>query len=488
MNKRIIAVIAIIFTILFSVTLTLYENQGFNKRYIEHEHKKIQYPNYDYSGIDYNTYKSQDITLENINSHLPILSFNTFGQSLHGAAKSDNELILSELRVYEDGNYQNLTYQTGANIRWRGNSSRRFDKKNIKIELVDDDLLEADYPLLGLSSDHDYALHGPYMDKSLIRNYLGYNLTGQIMDYSPNVRYCEVFINNQYQGLYLLVESVKLSEDKVNISPIDKHSKSNTTSYIFEKEDAYDFKKNRVYLDTFVSYTKKMDNIVRYRIEYPNKELLAQERYDYINKDVNDFERKLYSIGFNDDLNGYATELDIDAFVDYFVINEFFINYDAGNLSTYIYKDKRGKYNIVFWDMNNIFDNYLKGFLEKQDFIMKDKPWFEMLLKDKEFTNKAIKRYKILRQTVLSEEYLYQFIDDTVDYLGPAIERNFVRWGNSFSDEKNLFHDEARNTHSYEETIAQLKNAIHVRGEFLDQNIESLRQFSQDAKVKSLKS
>jgi hypothetical protein len=47
----------------------------------------------------------------------------------------------------------------------------------------------------------------------LIRNYLFYNLAGEMMDYAPNVRYCEVVLNGEYRGLYLMIESITNGED-----------------------------------------------------------------------------------------------------------------------------------------------------------------------------------------------------------------------------------------------------------------------------------
>ena len=48
----------------------------------------------------------------------------------------------------------------------------------------------------------------------------------------------------------------------------------------------------------------------------------------------------------------------MDNWVDYFIINEFAMNYDAGNLSTYIYKELGGKLQLAVWDFNNGFDNF----------------------------------------------------------------------------------------------------------------------------------
>ena len=51
----------------------------------------------------------------------------------------------------------------------------------------------------------------------------------------------------------------------------------------------------------------------------------------------------------------------MDSFVDYFILNEFTQNYDAGYLSTYLYKDIGGKYRMVIWDFNSACNNYQRN-------------------------------------------------------------------------------------------------------------------------------
>ena len=67
--------------------------------------------------------------------------------------------------------------------------------------------------MLGMDAFDEWALHGPYLDKTLIRNYMWYNLAGEIMDYAPNVRFCEVLLNGVYQGLYVMTETVSSGAD-----------------------------------------------------------------------------------------------------------------------------------------------------------------------------------------------------------------------------------------------------------------------------------
>ena len=107
-----------------------------------------------------------------------------------------------------------------------------------------------------------------------------------------------------------------------------------------------------------------------------------------------------------------------------------------------------------------------------------------MLTKDEDFTDRLIERYRQLRKTCLSEEYLLNYIDEVIDYLGPAIDRNYEKWGYAYGEGSTLLQPAERNLHSYEEAIVQLKDFILARGRWMDENIEALKQYSADSKVK----
>ena len=189
--------------------------------------------------------------------------------------------------------------------------------------------------------------------------------------------------------------------------------------------------------------------------------------------------------------NGYENYIDVDSWVDYYIIQEFIANNDMCSRSTYFYKDKGGKIKMgPVWDFNNICDNYIGAEFNTQGFHFADnKIWYTMLLKDEKFVNKVQERYKELRKTYLSEEYLMNYIDESIEYLGDAINRNFDVWGYTFERENQnskieyLFPIE-RNPQNYDEAIEQYKTFLIERGRWLDENIDSLEQYSHYSKNK----
>ena len=139
---------------------------------------------------------------------------------------------------------------------------------------------------------------------------------------------------------------------------------------------------------------------------------------------------------------------------------------------------------MCIWDFNSACDGYQESFMPADDFQMQNCLWYLMLVKDEDFVDRIITRYNQLRETVLSEEYLYSYIDGVVEYLGDAIDRNYEKWGYSFGEEYDMLKPTERNPRSYEEAIDQIKYFLHTRGTWMDEEIETLRQYPAESKVK----
>ena len=137
---------------------------------------------------------------------------------------------------------------------------------------------------------------------------------------------------------------------------------------------------------------------------------------------------------------------------------------------------------MVIWDFNSACNNYTHPVNLPNHFEMQQNIWYFMLTKDEEFTDRIIRRYRQLRKTYLSEQYLDDYIDNVLAYLGPAIERNFEVWGYTF--DKDMIDPPERNPQNFEEAIAQLKDYIHERGEWMDKYIVILSQYSHESKNK----
>lgn len=432
-------------------------------------------------------------------SHLPLVLIDTGGEAIPGvpiqsggSGREDDAftttadgstLLRASVSVVDHAEGNNHptdtpTLQSVIDIRVRGNSSRYFDKHSYLVKtLTDDGAASRDVAMLGMDAFDEWALHGPYLDKTLIRNYMWYNLAGEIMDYAPNVRFCEVLLNGVYQGLYVMTETVSSGADaRLKLTEPSKDTVQTSYALRLDRGSGNEVKN----IETFSQYALR--NLQDIDIVYPGTKWLTPERAAWIAQDFSDFEKTLYSYDYDTEPYAWWEQADMSSFVDYFILNEFICNYDAGWLSTYIYRDVRGKYKMCIWDFNSACDNYSHPVAEPQHFELQYNVWYYMLSKDEKFINAVIDRYRELRQGILSDEYLCAYIDDVTAWLGDAVERNFSVWG--YTLEKDMLSPAWRNPHSHAAAVAQMKRFCIERGAWMDENIDILRQYSHESKNK----
>ena len=70
-------------------------------------------------------------------------------------------------------------------------------------------------------------------------------------------------------------------------------------------------------------------------VEYPDKEVITEKGIQNITRQIDCFELALYADVWEEFVK-YRDYIDMQSFVDYFILNEFFLNYDAGYNSTYM--------------------------------------------------------------------------------------------------------------------------------------------------------
>ena len=484
MKYRLAGVAAAVLIVVVAVLLTVLSTGNDQSRY--HQHQMARQPD---AGCDCDG--------SELCTHLPLVIIDTGGQEMPGepirgedgeeigsTLTAEGEKMLSaHISILSDDSHNHHPsddpdLESDIQIRIRGNSSRYFDKKNYLVRLVDEDGDYRSEEVMGMPAHYEWALHGPYLDKSLIRNYMWYNITGEFMDYAPNVRFCEVILDGEYLGLYVMMETITNGEDcRVDVSePVDG---TNKTGYVLRLDQGSSNELKN--LDTFVNYSYRNMRVLD--IQYPRSGQLTPEMVDAIAQEVSDFEKGLYSYDYDTDDYGYYYDLDVQSFVDYFIINEFTTNYDAGWLSTYLYRDIGGKYKMVIWDFNSACDNYSEEFMSPQRFMMQGTRWFLMLTKDEYFVNRVIQRYRELRESYLNEDYLIDYTKQVTEYLGPAIDRNFEVWGYTFEKFTPL-KPKSRNPQSHAEAVEQIQQFIYERGSWMDENIEVLLQYCHESKVK----
>jgi len=426
------------------------------------------------------------IDADSFSSRLPIISIDTHGQTIPGKPPPGTDLtkfkdtrITVDVQVFQNDNALNtLTSPVGidskAEIRVHGHSSRFFDKTNFLVKSKNDDGSWARQELMGMNRGDTWVLHGPFLDKTLIRNYMMYNISDMIMNWAPDARFCEIFIDGKYQGLYVAIEQINISAERINVTRY--RGDAAYTSYIAEANRPNIYDTNAIV--TFTQYTRRYEGAMT--VNYPGSQTLTQPLMDHVEDDFSAFEKAIYSYDYHSARFGYGAHIDVSSFVDYFIINEVTENTDAGLYSTYFYKDVRGDLQLAVWDFNNSVNNYMEGPTRFTQFFIPEQAWFYMISKDPHFIDAVIARYKVLRLSVLSDAFIEDYIESVTDYLGIAIDRNFKVWGHSFEPQNNLLADHEANQYiqSYADAVNMYQTRLINKLQWLDENIESLKYYS----------
>ncbi|MFY9308312.1 MAG: CotH kinase family protein [Bacteroidia bacterium] len=409
-------------------------------------------------------------------SNLPIVVINTNGQAI-----TENEMVV-DMGIIYNGNQRNYVtdswneYNGKTRINIRGNTSKNFEKKSFALELQDGSGEEVSAPLLGMPTESDWFLVASYPDKTLLRNQLTYDLYREMGHYSPRTKNVEVIINNEYQGIYALLERPKRDDDRINISKVtatDNFFPAITGGYIFKidrrDEDGW---------SSLLAGNSPTNSHFYYQFVYPQDTAITPTQKTYIKDFMDSMETTMNSGYFASTTNGYSKYIKTSSFIDYFIISELSKNIDGYRLSTYLYKENisaGGKLNIgPVWDYDLAWHNcnYGNAFdpagweYQLPDTAYPSPTWWSRFMEDQNFKNMLACRWNELRQTLINTSYLNNYIDAAAAVLNEAQNRNFRQWpilGSYIAP-----NPQTQINTSYQGEVDDLKNWIAARIPWLD--------------------
>ena len=373
---------------------------------------------------------------------LPLIVVNTKGKELSKGA----DKIPGEMRIVDNGSNtlsdSSKAEKIDVGIKIRGQTSADFPKKGYSVELHDPTGQDTSLKVLGMPKNADWVFHGPYVDKTLIRNALAHWLYQRTGRYSSRFKFFEFYLNGQYKGVYVLLEKIKRAKARVHIAKLKDEDISGdelTGGYVLSIDKVENNSTSGLDKEGFKS--KDGSPVI---MRSPKKENTTKEQQDYIK----DFFNKIESTCDNGDVNsnGCSDILDIDAAVDYIMHEDVTNNTDAYICSFYMFKDKDSKGGKLQlgapWDFNLGFGAYQRVGGEKSDgwrvpqsakggsgdwFVAK---WVQNLWNNDGFQKKYKERWKELRSGVWHTKNIDHFIDSLKTVLKNAADRNFERWPN----------------------------------------------------------
>ncbi|MDR5778890.1 CotH kinase family protein [Caballeronia sp. LZ065] len=352
---------------------------------------------------------SQDSDPASSVATLPMISIVTDA----GAAIVDKEnYIGANLTITNIDGTQAYAGHTG--IKGRGNSTWNMPKRPYRLKL------DSKSKMLGMPSDKNWVLLADYADKTLLRNRTALELSQRLgMAWTPRIVPVEVTLNGEYEGVYDLVESVRIDKNRVNITQIDDTTTTDPAlgGYLLEINARMD--------EGFCWYTTQG---VPFCLDDPDPSLPTQQAY--IRSYIQSAEDALFSDHALDPATGYEAFIDMDSFINWYLIEELTKNVDTPvGLSVYLYKNANGKLSFgPVWDFDLALgnDDYTDA-TRPEGFWVASATWVARMKQiDPSFETRVRARWQAIKATQI--DTLPSFIDNSAFALDAAQKRNFDRW------------------------------------------------------------
>lgn len=349
--------------------------------------------------------------------------------------------------------------RASAQVRGRGNSTWQYsDKKPYKVTF------DVKQDLFGLGAGRKWVLLANSFDITLLRNQLTFYLADQFgMEYTPKYKWVNVFINDQYKGVYLLTEQVQESDTRVTIN--SSKTGEEDTGYLIEFDglgDTGDF----MYFT--INDVPGVENnwLPQYKgiVKSPDDKECTFAQKEYIGSYVNQVNRAILTKNWS----SIQKLIDVDSFVNGFLVNEIVLNNDMG-WNMFLYKKKGGKlYFGPMWDFDQCCGNSTHGGITYEGWYAgTENLWFTALYSMPQFRTLVKNKFNEMLSVI---EGLDTIIDETIAKYDRDITMNYIVW-DTIGTEIWRSPPELVSLYSYEDHIDYLKTWLDNRIEWLKNNI-----------------
>lgn len=311
-----------------------------------------------------------------------------------------------------------VLYNGKIQIEGRGNTTWGVPKKPYNIDLLDGSLGENPAPILNMPESNEWALLAFWHDRSLMRipiaMYLGQQLAG--IPWTPRLRYVEVWVNDEYRGLYCLSEKVQRGDNRVNLKKLtdvvdDQTEPRISGGYLLEGSSEEKLSEEEKAVDF------KTSSDINFSFKYPKAKNVTTAQRDWIKNYLNEFESILWGNNFKDPTNGYQKYMEIPSFIDWTILHEQSKGPDnLFHASTFVSKERSKKLNMnAPWDFDLSYAN--GGDKDEAGNMVRTHRWFARLAEDPAYFSQYTARFDELRplfyQIPQIFEANYQFLKET---------------------------------------------------------------------------
>ncbi len=341
-------------------------------------------------------------------------------------------------------------YAAPAGIKLRGNSTLGYAKKPYRIKF------DKKQDVFGLGKAKSWVLLANYLDPAGIRNDVAYAFgdrlntvtkeqTGFSM-YVPRMRPVEVYLNGEFKGLYDMGDHIQVdgtriaideSGDELDDNDVQLFPEANVGYYLEIEDSSRVIPEYESEGTEYFTIRNTNDSGTTLYVQFKTPEIPSAEQKTYISnylQTVNDLIRAR-----DESVWDY---IDMDGFIDWYLVNELFKNTDSGFLSSVkMFKDKDGKLSMgPVWD----FD-LGSGAVAYSDI---DDPtgwrtrneercdWYTNLFAMSEFSSAVNERWALLHEKGVFDA-IFSDIENLTSYLDESATEDYALWHDTYVAEVN---------------------------------------------------
>ena len=356
--------------------------------------------------------------------------------------------------------------ESEVEIKIRGNSTSAAPKKPYNIKFPEK------ASLFGMEEGKKWSLLANMFDKTLLRNKLALDFGGRLeLDYVSQSEFCEVWVNGKYAGNYLCCEPVSDGKNRVGVD---------TAAYEFILE-----------ITPFGGWSFVTGAGVPILYDSPEEPTEAQR--GYLDKLLESAEAAMLS----GDPKEYSKYIDVDSFVDLYILMELFKDVDGYWKSLYFYVKDGILYAGPPWDFDLTCGNVSTTYSEENYFnyhnsnghgdksgdsthgLRMDEGWWAILLDTDEFSARVRERYTELQPLIINLYSDNELGRCQIDRLIDENAESFAREYKGGSDDYNAGWDisecysiyAGESKGSYEDNVEFLRGWLERRNDWLIENI-----------------
>ena len=318
-------------------------------------------------------------------------------------------------------------------------SSLQFGKNSYNL------LFNSEKSLLDSPLGKTWSLYTNKEDCTMLHNKTAYDLSEMSsLEYTPRFHHVNLMFNDRYYGTYLLGEDLEVSKGRVDVG-----------------DDGFllSVGSNISGLPISTSFLEHPVSVIA------PKTSQTQQSVDYISNFLSKAEKALFSSNFANMELGWQKYMDIDSFVDWYLINEIAKNTNGAFRKNCMMNLKRGgKLKMgPIWDFGSAFNTSSSY----HGFVVRNCSWYGRLFKDPAFLYRVKERFDYF---YMHKKDVINRISANAEYLKYAILEDNNKW-NTFTSATN---SDNQAWALYQSTVFSMEKWLNSRMDWLKSEFDSM--------------